>query len=342
MKPGLEKALTEIGLVSDRLADVTEERTRIMKEKYGIDYHDSDYVDVNGKQISKTLLTDEQKTNRKIASTEVPSKTAQMKFQDLFRDKIREVMIERGIPIENLEKSNREHENKRQFSETMEIKAANKLAKEEQQLLQENIEFLKAEKDELSEQIESQNKTIEDNESAIKATEADIKLLDEKKTSMSAWNKKSGSEKEFFKLIDENVKEQSRLMGEPVVVIPKSFWKELREFVKSFFKLRKENQSLKESVSYKKVKEADLIISKRDDIIKSAKTETDSIVVAAETDARSIRTQMPLAKENQELRQQLSVYKSMENENLEFKTEVERRKMKKRVGDKKNRVGMNL
>lgn len=109
MQPGLTKALAEMGFEDDKQVDLYAERTIQMKSLYGIDYHDTDYLDEKGKQISKSKLSQEQIANRTLASKIVPFRTAQEKFQEKFREVMKEVMMDYEVPIDKSRKQKRDH-----------------------------------------------------------------------------------------------------------------------------------------------------------------------------------------------------------------------------------------
>lgn len=110
----------------------------------------------------------------KLASELVPSRTPQMKLQDLFRDSIREVVTERGVPIADIQQPNRAHSDKRSWSEIMEQVAANKQSKEIHKELSGKIKTLKS----------------------------DIEMIEEKRSSLINWDKRPKSEKELMKQVN--------------------------------------------------------------------------------------------------------------------------------------------
>lgn len=65
----------------------------------------------------------------KLASELVPSRTPQMKLQDLFRDSIREVVPERGVPIADMLQSDRGHSEKKSWAENNKLRASTGIQK---------------------------------------------------------------------------------------------------------------------------------------------------------------------------------------------------------------------
>lgn len=130
MQPGLTKALEEMGFADDNVKDLYAERTSKMKELYGIDYHDTDYLDKKGKPLDKKYLSQEMLVNRELASKLVPKRTAQMKFQDKFREVMKEVMLEHNVPLDQEKKEPHDHMEHKQIQTLGAIKAETKLAQE--------------------------------------------------------------------------------------------------------------------------------------------------------------------------------------------------------------------
>lgn len=291
MQPGLTKALEEMGLRQDRLEDLSKDRTRLMMERFGIEYHDSDYMDANGKQIPKSELTDEQKLHRKLASELVPCRTPQMKLQDMFRDSIREVMTERGIPIADIQQSNRDHSDKRSWAEIMEQVAANKQSKEIHKELSGKIKTLKS----------------------------DIEMIEEKRSSLINWDKRPKSEKELMKQVNEEVKDMPNIIGPKMKLVPDILWNNLLKLLKGYFRLEAENNKLRASTGIQKVREANAVINKRDSIIDAAESKAKDII----TEAESVRIRSKLLKENHELRSELDIYRSAADRNPGFMKAVE-------------------
>lgn len=309
MQPGLNNALLEMGLASDKLEDVAEERTRIMKERFGIDYHDSDYVDKNGKQIPVDQLTEEQRDNRKLASKLVPCRTAQMKLQDLFRENIKAVMQEHDIPVSTQEHKKRKHQDKRDFAETVQIKAANYNAKLEKQELEEDIKSLTEQRDDLDNQIDERQEEID--------------YYDEKKETMTAWKDAPKSEKDLMKRIDAEVTEKGGFLGKVFKAVPVALFDTLIKLACNCFKYKRENELLKESMSMEKVHEAGQIIKDKNEIIKSANSEAEGIIYEADREAHSIKNKLSSAKEIQELENELRCYKEAAEKNESYRNAVE-------------------
>ena len=313
MQPGLTKALEEMGLFQDRLEDLAEERTRLMMEMFGIDYHDSDYVDENGKQLPKSKLTKEQLDNRKMASELVPCRTPQMKLQDLFRENLKAVMQEHDVPVAEVAKGDKEHLEKRGWADAMRAKAATKEAKLEKAAIDNEIVQKTTELSELDEKLEQEK--------------SDIKLIEDKRASLSSWDKKPKTEKELFDQINKEVLDHKSLTGHKSKLVPLELWEVLKKIIKNYFRMEQENKSLRASTSMKKVKEADAIIEKKDSLIDEAQVKADAII----KDANNIVKQGKLMRENGELKSQLELYESVMDRNPEFARAVEQEERKRKL-----------
>lgn len=351
MQPGLTGALTEMGLAGDRLEDLSEERTRLMMEKYGIVYHDSDYVDSKGKQLPKGKLTEEQILHRKMASDLVPCRTSQMKFQDLLRDNLRTVMVEHQIPIAEETKEKRPHLDKHEFIEAKTIMEANKNAKrerdrirEEKELLSDEIDTMRAEQSELVNQVAAIEKEAESYEEKIEQSKADLEAIEEKKNAMLSWNKKPKSEKELMDRINSEVVDYVPVFGEARVTLPKKLWGHIKNFLKNYFRLEQENKKLKASTSYMRVKEAEKVIARKDEIIAKASEKAEEIVKEGTFKAKSVVMHMEYVAENTELKERLELFESVMNRSPEFaeavKNEKERRRLFKQNQKKDKNVAM--
>ncbi len=317
MQPGLTKALEEMGLFQDRLEDLAEERTRLMMEKFGIDYHDSDYVDEKGKQLPKSKLTKEQLDNRKMASELVPCRTPQMKLQDLFRENLKAVMQEHSVPVAETTKDDRVHVEKRGWADAMRAKAVTKEAKMEKAAIDNEIAQKNTELSELDEKLEQEK--------------SDIKLIEDKRASLSSWDKKPKSERELFDQINKEVLDHKSLTGHKSKLVPLELWEVLKKIIKNYFRMEQENKSLRASTAIEKVKEAESIIDKKDKIISDAKDEADEIIAAGKKEVLSIRGKSQFIKENEELKSQLDIYDSVMERNPEFARAVEQEERKRKL-----------
>ena len=313
MQPGLTKALEEMGLFQDRLEDLAEERTRLMMEKFGIDYHDSDYVDEKGKQLPKSKLTKEQLDNRKMASELVPCRTPQMKLQDLFRENLKAVMQEHSVPVAEVAKGDKEHLEKRGWADAMRAKAVTKEAKLEKAAIDNEIVQKTTELSELDEKLEQEK--------------SDIKLIEDKRASLSSWDKKPKSEKELFDQINKEVLDHKSLTGHKSKLVPLELWEVLKRIIKNYFRMEQENKSLRASTAMKKVKESEAIIEKKDSLIDEAQEKADAII----KDANNVVKQGKLMRENGELKSQLELYESVMERNPEFARAVEQEERKRKL-----------
>lgn len=317
MQPGLTKALEEMGLFQDSLEDLAEDRTRLMMEKFGIDYHDSDYVDEKGKQLPKSKLTKEQLDNRKMASELVPCRTPQMKLQDLFRENLKAVMKEHSVPVAEVAKGDKEHLEKRGWADAMRAKAVTKEAKLEKAAIDNEIMQKTTELSELDEKLEQEK--------------SDIKLIEDKRASLSSWDKKPKSERELFDQINKEILDHKSLTGHKSKLVPLELWEVLKKIIKNYFRMEQENKTLRASTAMKKVKEADSIIDKKDKIISDAKDEADEIIAAGKNKVSSIRAKSQFIKENENLKSQLKLYESVMDRNPEFARAVEQEELKRKL-----------
>lgn len=338
MQPGLTGALTEMGLVADKIEEVAEERTRLMMEKYGIEYHDSDYVDEKGKQLPKSKLTKEQKLHRRMASDLVPCRTPQMKLQDMFRENIKAVMMEREVPIADLAKENRPHLDKHDFIETKTIMEANQIARgerdrirDEKEMLSGEIESMRVEQSELADQVAAKEKEADSYDEKIEQSKADLEAIEEKKEQMLSWAKKPKSEKELMDRIRNEVSDYVPVFGEVGVTVPKNLWDHIKNFLKNYFRLEQENKKLKASTSFAKVKEAEKVLSHKGKIIADAKEEAEEIVKAGKNQAASVIAHKSYLEKNIDLKERLEIYESVLRRNPEFAKAVEQERRRSRL-----------
>ncbi len=316
MQPGLNNALTEMGLTADRIEDLAADRTRLMMEKYGIEYHDSDYMDEKGKQISKAKLTKEQLLHRKMASELVPCKTPQMKFQELFRDNLREVMQEREVPTADSLRENRAHQDKHEWKETKAILEANQNARQERDRL-----------------LDEKENAAAAYEEQVEKGKADLAVLEEKKAALTSWDKKPKTEKELMDRIDKEATVQKKgLLSQEGIFIPAELWKHIKSFLKSHFRLEEENRKLKKSTSFAKVKTAEKIMASKEQIVADARKEAEAI----RRDAINPLKRGKLMQENQELKKLVEFYERAIGRNPELSEAVEREKMRNEIRRKKD------
>ncbi len=316
MQPGLNNALMEMGLTADRIEDLAPERTRLMMEKYGIEYHDSDYMDEKGKQIPKAKLTKEQLLHRKMASELVPCKTPQMKFQELFRENLREVMQERDVPIADSLRENRAHQDKHEWKETKAILEANQNARQERDRLLDEKENVAAA---YEEQVEK--------------GKADLAVLEEKKSALISWDKKPKTEKELMDRIDKEATVQKKgLLSQEGIFIPAELWKHIKGFLKSHFRLEEENRRLKKSISFAKVKTAEKVMLNKEKIIADAREEAEAIRRAENNPLKRGK----LMQENQELKKLVEFYERAIGRNPELSEALEQEKRRTKMLSKKD------
>lgn len=211
-QPGLTKALSEMGIVSDKIEDLAEERTRLMQEVYGIEYHDSDYIGANGKQKPKSELTKEQKLHREMASKLVPCRTAQTKFQHMLREILQEVVREHGIEVAEPTGERRNHMEHEEFTMTMAAR-------------QERINA----------------------ERAREEVRKEVSRLEEKKEALISWGKETGSTGKLSKRMKKEVRDP--VLGiSKTKIIPADLYQELQQYISMIERLEKENKSLRKRV----------------------------------------------------------------------------------------------
>ena len=331
-QPGLTRAFEEMGLKADTVADISQARTHLMMEKYGIEYHDSDYYDKNGNAINTANLTDEQKTHRKLASELVPLRTPQMKFQDLCREKMREVMIAHNVPIKETENEKRDHKDHGEYTEYKAVTVETKKAKE--QLIETKTEI-----EEAKEQLIEAQTEIEAAKSQLAETKAETEAAEAKKETLTVWNKKPKTEKELFDQIKAEVKDHIPLVGNVGKIVPLALWKNIEKLLKTVFRLEAENKELKQSVSYKKLQRADKVLADKDKIIAAAEQKAEDILAGAKKQATSLSQRLGNNQELIKLREELDIYRKAESKNPNFKAAVQQARQEGKVQTRvKNRI----
>ena len=153
MQPGLTKALSEMGLGDDIPSELYEKRTRLMKNMYGIDYHDTDYLDEHGKPLPKKMLTQKQLANRELASKLVPFRTGQEKLQEQFRKVMREVAKDFSVPLDLKKREKRGHLEHNEINTLGVVKAESKKAIERKQEIETELVSLEDQLEEKQQEI---------------------------------------------------------------------------------------------------------------------------------------------------------------------------------------------
>ncbi|SCY46828.1 hypothetical protein SAMN02910370_02707 [Lachnospiraceae bacterium XPB1003] len=252
-----------------------------------------------------------------MASELVPCRTPQMKLQDLFRENLKAVMQEHSVPVAEVAKGDKEHLEKRGWADAMRAKAVTKEAKLEKAAIDNEIVQKNTELSELDEKLEQEK--------------SDIQLIEDKRASLSSWDKKPKSEKELFDQINKCVTDHKSITGRVSKLVPVEFWESLKKMFKNYFRMEQENKTLRASTAMKKVKEAEAIIEKKDKIISDAKDEADEIIAAGKNEVSSIRAKSQFIKENEELKSQLELYESVMERNPEFARAVEQEERKRKL-----------
>ena len=236
-----------------------------------------------------------------------------MKLQDLFRENLKTVMQEHSVPVAEVAKGDKEHLEKRGWADAMRAKAVTKEARLEKAAIDNEIVQKTTELLELDEKLEQEK--------------SDIKLIEDKRASLSSWDKKPKSEKELFDQINKEVLDHKSLTGHKSKLVPLELWEVLKKIIKNYFRMEQENKSLRASTAMKKVKEADAIIEKKDSLIDEAQVKADAII----KDANNIVKQGKLMRENGELKSQLELYESVMDRNPEFARAVEQEERKRKL-----------
>lgn len=117
------------------------------------------------------------------------------------------------------------------------------------------------------------------------------------------------------------------LTGHKSKLVPLELWEVLKKIIKNYFRMEQENKSLRASTAMEKVKEAEVIIERKDSIIDEAQEKADAII----KDANNIVKQGKLMRENGELKSQLELYESVMDRNPEFARAVELEERKRKL-----------
>ena len=165
----------------------------------------------------------------------------------------------------------------------------------------------------------------------LEQEKSDIKLIEDKRASLSSWDKKPKSEKELFDQINKEILDHKSLTGHKSKLVPLELWEVLKKIIKNYFRMEQENKSLRASTAMEKVKEAESIIDKKEKIISDAKDEADEIIAAGKKEVLSIRGKSQFIKENEELKSQLDIYDSVMERNPEFARAVEQEERKRKL-----------
>lgn len=189
----------------------------------------------------------------------------------------------------------------------------------------------KLEKAAIDNEIEQKTTELSELDEKLEQEKSDIKLIEDKRASLSSWDKKPKSEKVLFDQINKEVLDHKSLTGHKSKLVPLELWEVLKKIIKNYFRMEQENKSLRASTAMKKVKEAESIIDKKDKIISDAKDEADEIIAVGKKEVLSIRGKSQFIKENEELKSQLDIYDSVMERNPEFARAVEQEERKRKL-----------
>ena len=225
-------------------------------------------------------------------------------------------MQEREVPIADSLRENRAHQDKHEWKETKAILEAKQNARQER-------DRLLNEKENAAAAYEEQ----------VGKGKADLTVLEEKKATLTSWDKKPKTEKELMNRIDKEATVQKKgLLSREGICIPAELWKHIKSFLKSYFRLKEENRKLKKSTSFAKVKAAEKIMDNKEKIIADSKKEAEVI----RREANNPLKRGKLMQENQELKKLVEFYERAIGRNSELSEAVEREKMRNEIRRKKD------